>query len=173
MADYSRDSKSVGAAALFTVDASDVPTRISGTNPLPTTAGAPTAANVLVGFQSFAATTAATTLLTVPAGRTWVGTIAATCSVGVAAASSTAGQARAVFATAGTGVTPAAGTVAACEAKAGANAAAGLTGTSDTAQMVLPLTVVAPAGNSVTVTVATTQAGTSSVVDTSASGELV
>lgn len=173
MAEYSRDSKSVVAAALFTVDASDVPTRISGTNPLPTASGAPTAANVLVGFLSFAATTGATTLLTVPAGRTWVGTIAATCAVGIAAASSTAGQARAAFATAGTGVTPAAGTVAACEAKAGANAATGTVGSNGSARLALPLTVVAPAGNSVTVTVATTQAGTSSVVDASASRELV
>jgi hypothetical protein len=125
------------------------------------------------GFQTFTATTGATTLLTVAAGRTWVGTVGAACAVGIAAASATAGQARAVFATAGTGVTPAAGTVLAVEAKAGANAATGTVGSNGARTATMPLTIIAPAGNSVTVTVATTQAGTASVVDAWASGRYV
>jgi len=171
--DYSRDSKSVTASALFTVDANDVPARVSVTNPVPTTTSAPVAADIVNGFQTFAATTGATTLLTVAAGRTWVGSIGAACAVGIAAASTTAGQARAVFATAGTGVTPAAGTVLAIEAKAGANAATGTVGSNDSRTATMPLTVIAPGGNSVTVTVATTQAGTASVVDAWASGRYV
>jgi len=171
--DYSRDSKSVTASALFTVDANDVPARVSVTNPVPTTTSAPVAADIVNGFQTFAATTGATTLLTVAAGRTWVGSIGAACAVGIAAASTTAGQARAVFATAGTGVTPAAGTVLAIEAKAGANAATGVTGSQGSSAGSTPLTVIAPSGNAVTVTVATTQAGTASVVDAWASGRYV
>lgn len=138
-----------------------------------TASTAPVAANILNGFQSFTVTTAATTLLTVPAGRTWVGEVGATCSVGVAAASVTAGQARVVFATAGAGVTPAAGTVGGCEALAGANAATGTVGSNGSARTRMPLTVIAPAGNAVTVTVATTQAGTASRVDAWASGALI
>jgi len=173
MTDYSRDSKSVAAVALFTVDANDAPTRVSVTNPVPTAPSAPVAAEIVTGYQTFTATTGATTLLTVAAGETWVGEIGAACAVGIAAASATAGQARAVFATAGTGVTPAAGTVFAVEAKAGANSATGTVGSSGSRTASMPLTVIAPVGNSVTVTVATTQAGTASIVDAWASGRYV
>ena len=141
--------------------------------PLATSVGAATAANILNGFQSFAATTGATTLLTVPAGRTWVGVVGVSCTASVAAASSTAGQARCVVATAGANVTPAAGTVVACEAKAGANAATGTVGSNAAQRASVPVTVIAPAGNAVTLTVVTTQAGTASVIDAWAVGALV
>lgn len=160
-------------AAMFTVDSNGAPSPVSATSPVPTTSGAATAANVLNGFQTFTATTGATTLLTVPAGRTWVGKVGAGCSTTVAAAGLTAGQARAVIATAGAGVTPAAGTVFAVEANAAVNAATGTVGSSAQASQVMPLTVVAPGGNSVTLTVVTTQGGTSSRVDAWASGALV
>jgi len=173
MTDYSRDSKSVIATALFTVDANDAPSRVSSTNPVPTTTSAPVAADVVNGYQQFSVTTGATTLLTVAAGETWTGHIGASCAVGIAAASATAGRARAEFATAGTGVTPAAGTVLAVEAKSGANAATGTVGSNGNNNASMPLTVIAPAGNSVTVTVATTQAGTASTVDAWASGRYV
>lgn len=132
----------------------------------------PTAANLLVGYQTFTSTTSATTLITVPAGKTWVGTIAASCACQEVAAGTAAPQARAVFTTAGTNVTPAAGTYFAVEAKGGANAATGLVGSQDSTFGSLPFIVVAPAGNSVTIAVASTNAGTASVVDASASGVL-
>lgn len=163
----------VGNVSLFTVDGNGAPTPVSTTNPVPTAGSAPVAANILNGFQTFTATTGATTIITVPAGRTWVGTVGAGCSTAVAAASATAGQARAVLATAGTNVTPAAGTVMAVEANAGANAATGTVGQSNALRQSMPLVVIAPAGNSVTVTVVTTQAGTTSRVDAWASGQLV
>lgn len=143
-----------------------------GTATLNVASGATSAANVLDGFQSFTATTAATTLITVPAGRTWVGTVGVACAASIAAASATAGQARAVVTVAGAGATPAAGTLFAVEARAGANAATGTVGSNGHAAQSAPLTVIAPAGNAVTVQVATTQAGTYTVVDAFAAGAL-
>lgn len=131
-----------------------------------------TPANVLVGFQSFTATTAATTVLTVPAGRTWVGTLNISASVTNAAVNAVQGQARAVVTTAGAGVTPAAGTIAAVEARAGANAATGTVGTQGNAHINVNAVVVAPAGNAVQIQVTTTIAGTAGVVDISANGSL-
>lgn len=132
----------------------------------------PTSANILNGFQTFTATTAATTLITVPAGRTWIGEIGSAVTVGIAAASATAGQARAVIATAGAGVTPSAGTQLAVEARTGANSATGTVGSQAANTARARLVVIAPAGNAVTVTVASTNAGTNSVVDAWAIGEL-
>ena len=140
---------------------------------LPMIQGAPAAADILCGFQSFTATTGATTLITVPAGRTWIGEIGASVDCAIAAASATAGQALAVFTTAGAGVTPAAGTYLAVEARAGANAATGAVGSSATNFACAAFVVVAPGGNSVTVQVASTNAGTSSRVDAFATGRLV
>lgn len=141
-----------------------------GAGALNVTPGAPAASNILVGVLSHAITTAATTLMTVPAGRTWTGMVVVTCTTSVAAASATAGQARAVVTTAGVGVVPAAGSVLAAEARAGANAATGTVGSSNSVTQSIPLTVVAPAGNAVTVQVASTIS--TGVVDVSASGAL-
>lgn len=165
--------ESVHNSAMFTVDSAGVPTPISATSPLPTSSGATTAANVLTGYQTFAVTTVATTVLTVPAGRTWVGQVGAACACAVVAGSATVGQARAVFTTAGAGVTPAAGAILAAEAKAGANAATGTTGSNGSRAVQAPFTIVAPVGNAVTVQVTTTQSGTSSVVDAWCTGALV
>lgn len=131
-----------------------------------------TAANVLVGTLSHTATTAAATIITIPAGRTWVGTIGISADIGANAASTTAGQALGLIATAGTGVTPAAGTVLPCEARAGANAATGTSGTQGSNSVTIPITVIAPAGNSVTLTGASTIAGSNGRVDYVASGAL-
>lgn len=137
---------------------------------------APTAAaaavNVLAGRQVFAASTATTTLITVPAGRVWQGTVGASVSCSVAAASAVAGQARALFSTAGAGVSPVAGVYFGVDAQAGANAASGTTGSQAANFGFMALTVVAPAQNAVTVQVASTNAGTSSLVDAFASGVL-
>lgn len=145
---------------------------IAGGVAQPVSTSPPTTANILNGFATAAATTGATTLITIPATRTWVGTVGLSCATAIAAASATAGQARGVITTAGTNVTPAAGTVMACEAKAGANAAAGTVGSSADHFTFVPLTVIAPAGNSVTVQVTSTIAGTAGVVDAWASGAL-
>lgn len=146
---------------------------MSGGTAVPTVEGAPAAADILAGHQSFTATTAATTLITIPAGRTWAGTIGASVDCAVAAASATAGQAAATFTTAGVGVTPAAGTYFVVEARAGANAATGTGGSQAANFGSTPFTVVAPAGNSVTIQVASTNAGTNSLVEAFASGQLV
>lgn len=122
------------------------------------------AANIVHGFQAFAATTGATTLLTIPAGKTGRVEIAIACSVGVAAAAAAAGQARGTVTIAGAGVTPPAGTLLECEALAGANAAGGTVGGSGANADSIEQDIVAPAGNSVTVQVASTQAGTTSRV---------
>lgn len=158
-----------------TVDANGNAVAVSSASPLPvsTSQGAPAAANILNGFQTFTATTVATTLLTIPAGRTWVGQVGVACAVEVAAAATTAGQARGVVAVAGTGATPAAGTVFAVEAKAGANAATGTVGTSGNNHALLTVAVVAPSGNAVTVTVTTTISPTQGVVDAFAVGSLI
>lgn len=136
---------------------------------------APSAANILVGTLSHTATTAAATLITVPQGRTWVGTVTLGCAIANPGGSSTAGQARGVIATAGTNVTPAAGTVLAREAKAGANVATGTVGSQAAVTGSIELVVVAPAGNAVTLTLASTVSAGSTVgvVDAAAAGQLV
>jgi len=132
----------------------------------------PATGDILSGYQTFTSTTVATTVITVPQGRTWVGTISANCSCAEAAAGTAQPQARAVFTTAGTNVTPAAGSYFAVDARSGANAAAGLVGSGGSNFGSTPFTITAPAGNSVTLQVTTTLAGTASVVDASAIGNL-
>ena len=130
----------------------------------------PTAGDILDGYQTFTSTTSATTLITVTAGRTWVGTIGVNVACQEVAAGTATCQARGVITTSGTNVTPAAGTYLACEAKAGANAASGLVGDGSANYCAIPFTIVAPVGNTVLIQVATTNAGTASVVDASAVG---
>lgn len=132
----------------------------------------PTAANILNGYLNFTNSTAATTIITIPAGRTWIGEIGASCSAGEVAAGTAIPSARAVFTTAGTGVTPAAGTVFVVDARSGANAATGTASSGAQNFGKARLVVVAPAGNSVTVQVTSTNSGTSSEVDAYAIGEL-
>jgi hypothetical protein len=130
------------------------------------------AGDVLSGFQTFAATTAATTLVTVPAGRTWVGWITLQCAAQEAAAGAVAALATGVISVAGAGVTPAAGNYLRCDALVGANVAAGLTGSDASGSNGSPFTVVAPVGNSVTIQVTATIAGTAGQVNASALGVL-
>lgn len=148
-----------------------------GTQPVSGTvssiAGAPAVANVTDGFQSFAATTAATTLVTVPAGRTWSGWIVMSAACVNAAANAVAAQATGVISVAGAGATPAAGNWIELDALAGANAAAGTVGDGGNSAVAVPFSVVAPGGNSVTIQLASTQAGTTSKVSASAIGALI
>lgn len=136
--------------------------------------GAPAAANVLAGYQSFTSTTAATTIVTVPAGRTWAGEINVNCVAAIAAASATAGQATGIITTAGANVTPTAGTYLGCDGRAGANAATGTVGSNgqDSADAT-DFVVIAPAGNAVTLQCTSTNAGNFSRVTCAANGRLI
>jgi hypothetical protein len=130
----------------------------------------PAAATVLAGYQSFTNTTAATTLVTIPAGKTWQGTVAVSAACAEAAAGTGQPQALGVISVAGAGATPAAGNYFAVQAMCGANAATGATGDGDSNFGSIPMIVVAPAGNSVTIQVTTTTAGTAARIDASAIG---
>jgi len=152
---------------------------VSATNPddtpytLPVISAAPVAADILNGYLNFSSTTGATTLITVPAGRTWVGHIGASVACRLTAASTANGRATATFTTAGTGVTPAAGTVLVIDSMAGTNAATGTVGSQGGNFGRVPFTVIAPGGNSVTIAVAATATGSGATVDAYASGSLV
>lgn len=130
----------------------------------------PTATDILDGRQTFTSTTGATTIVTVSAGRTWTGTINLTVDCDEAAAGTAACKANAAITTAGTNVTPAAGTYFVCQTTSGANAATGVVGSQGSNFCSTPFTIVAPAGNTVTIQVTTTQAGTASLVEASAIG---
>lgn len=146
----------------------------SATNPIPVTVGAIPAAGVLVGQLTHTTTTGAATLLTVPAGKTWEGTVAVSATGSKAAAATGNGEVAGVIATAGTGVVPTAGTVFAVRAYIGAGAVGGLAGAQGSQFGSVPLTVVAPAGNTVTLTLASTLGNvTDGSVDATASGEYV
>lgn len=138
----------------------------------PTSAGGGQAATITDGFQTFAATTGATTVVAVPAGRTWNGTITITCACQNAGANAATAQATGVVSTAGAGVTPAAGNYIRCDALAGANVAAGTVGDSGDNFTSVPFTVVAPAGNPVQIQAAATITGSGGQVSVSAIGAL-
>ena len=144
---------------------------ISGT--VATSSATPIAANVLDGVFTASSATSAT-LITVPAGRTWIGqlTINVTCSV--TAAASTAGSATGTISTTGIGVTPAAGIILQCDTKVGANSATGTVGNgSSNAIGPLRAVIIAPAGNSVTLSAASSNmSGAVAIVNASAIGEL-
>jgi hypothetical protein len=129
--------------------------------------------NILNGYQTFAATTGATTVITIPASQTWQGSIGVACSCAEVAAGAVSAQALAVITIAGAGAIPAAGTIMAVNAQTGANAATGLVGNDSNANLTMPFIITAPAGNSVTVQATVTIAGTSGRVDVTASGEII
>jgi hypothetical protein len=145
-------------------------------NPLPTldtVAGVPQAANILAGRQTFTSTTGATTIITIPAGRTWIGHVGASVSAAEVAAGTAQPQATATFTTVGTGVTPTAGTYLVIDARSGANAATGVVGDGITNFGDTVWIVAAPLANTVTIAVASTNVGTSALVDAYAFGMLV
>lgn len=132
----------------------------------------PLLANILTGYQTLAASGGPTTIITIPAGRTWQGVIGVSCSCAEDAAGAVRAQALGVIAFAGAGATPAAGNYMAVQAICGANAATGLVGDDATNQQVLPFTIAAPAANAVTVTITATIAGSVGRVDATAVGLL-
>lgn len=135
--------------------------------------GAPAIGNILAGLLTHTATTAAATIVTVPAGKTFRGKVTVSVTLSKAGAATGNGEAIAVVSTAGTGVTPAAGNYFAVSAFAGANVAAGLTGTEGQNCGSQNFIVNAPAGNSVTIQGATTiNSATDARVDYSVFGEI-
>jgi hypothetical protein len=127
--------------------------------------GAPQGADLLNGFVS-----AAGTLLTIPAGATWVGAITITAITAVASGGATASGTVSVS-TAGSGVLPAAGVQYQADTNAPASASGGV-GTADRAVVgPAPLIVVAPAANAVTLVVAVS--GTITKTDVHAVGYLI
>lgn len=133
----------------------------------------PTAAgDVLDGLQTFGVSTGATTVIQVPAGRTWVGVIAVNVSCQNAGANAATAQATGIVSTAGAGVTPAAGNYVRCTAFAGANVAAGTVGDSDANSVVVPMVVIAPGANAVQVQAAASISGSGGEVNVSAIGVL-
>ena len=132
----------------------------------------PASADILVGHQAFTATTAATTIITIPANRTWVGTVTVTCDVANIAAAVAVGQALGVITTVGANAVPAAGTVFSCEARCGANAAAGTVASQGSCTASTPM-VVATGAATATLALTSTQAGTNSRVAATASGVLI
>lgn len=141
------------------------------TGAVATFSAAPAVANIVAASQSYTATQAATTIITIPVG-TWVGQVSISASVGIAAASSTAGQALGIVTTTGAGVTPTAGQVLECEARAGANAATGTGGSSGNNSCTIDMTINCASGVC-TLAGATTQAGTASRVSFSAAGRML
>ena len=150
---------------------------VSGGEPVPVsgsvaaTTPVPAAAEVIAGHLAHTATTAAATIITVAAGKTWMGTVSICCDSSTAAATATAGQALGIVATAGTGVTPSAGTYLSCEARNGANAATGTVGSQGANSVTIQdFVIIAPVGNAVTLTGDSTIAGTAGRVSYSANG---
>lgn len=111
--------------------------------------GSPPAANVLTGSTGRSAPGTGT-ILTIPAGRTWVGTVIASVSASndpVTASSQTS----AFITTGGAGVTPAAGSLGEIDVDLPATVTGALSGVSTSETVVYPgVVIIAPTGNTVT-----------------------
>lgn len=134
-------------------------------------AGTP-AGDILDGLTAFVATTGASTIITIPAGRTWVGVVAIAVAVQNAAANAATGQATAAISIFGAGSSPAAGIYIRCTALAGANVAAGLVGDSGNNSLSVPMVISAPPTNVVQLLATATITGSSGEVNVSAIGVL-
>lgn len=134
----------------------------------------PVAADILGASHEVAnGTITATTLITIPAGRTWVGTLAINVTASTAAASTANAFVQGIFSVAGTNATPAAGNYLLVSALTGANAATGTVGTQNANYSAIPFVAVAPAGNSITIQYAVPNAtGTNTDVNFAAFGVL-
>lgn len=145
--------------------------KVSADKAVMVTPVSPASGNILVGRQSFTSTTGATTLITITAGKTWVGVLNANVDCSEAAAGTVACKANATFTTVGANITPAAGTYFVCEATGGANAATGTVGSQGDNYCSTPFTAICASG-SCTIAVASTNAGTASLVEASAIGNM-
>jgi hypothetical protein len=121
---------------------------------------APDPNNILSGTVTRTDTTSSGTLITIPAGRTWVGEVV------VSIASTAAAIVAATVTTAGTNAVPAAGTVVA-RVNVG-----GLTSGCFTAQATFSVRAVAPAGNTISLFLINTSA-TANTSSATANGILI
>ena len=140
---------------------------------LPIAVSAPLASEIISGRQAFTATTAATTLITIPAGRTWSGQIGASVTCSVAAGTTIPGQASAQISVSGTGAVPIAGIYLGVDTRVGSGLATSVNGAQSANFASAPIIICAPAGNTVTVQVASTNTGTVALVDAFALGKLL
>ena len=143
------------------------------TLPVASVSSAPLPSDILCGNQATLVTIPATTLITIPAGRTWSGQIGATVSCTVAAGSTTAGIAQVIFSVSGTNVNPATGSYFGIDAHTGASSATSVMGTQAANFGSSPFTISAPPENSVTLQITTTNSGSSSYVNSFALGKLI
>ena len=156
-----------------------ISTLVSATNPdgtpysLPVAASAPATADIISGRQAFIITTAATTLITIPAGRTWYGQIGASVTCSVAAGSTVPGQASAQISIVGTGAVPTPGIYLGVDTRTGAALSTSVNGAQSANFGSAPIIIAAPAANSVSVQVTSTNSGTSALVDAFALGKLL
>lgn len=125
----------------------------------------PAGADLLSGGASVANSTTQTTIITVPAGRTWRGSISVSLN-NIGGANSTFNTA--VITTLGAGAFPAAGT----NIMTLASNAKGQTG-GDVSRTINDIHVIAPGGNSVTITVQLSLAVATLRVDANANGVLL
>lgn len=127
----------------------------------------------VAGFQTFATTTPATTVLTIPAGRIFSGTVAINCSCTNAGAATNAAQATGVVSISGTGAVPAAGNYWRCDALAGANVTAGTVGDDGNNNATFPNVVIQAGSANALIQLTTTNVGTNSQVSASAYGVII
>lgn len=116
----------------------------------------PATGDILTNSATVTATTGTTALSTVPAGRTAVGDVCVSVSGSKAAAATGNGEVLGTVLSAGTSVTPAAGTYFEVDTAMGANAATGTTGTNGSDSNCTKWTQTSPAGNSTTINYVTT-----------------
>lgn len=122
--------------------------------------GAPPAADVLDGGSGLQSGAGTTTIITVPAGRTWIGTVGVSIT-GQNPPVTATGTISAGIQTVGAGATPAAGTTyVGADVILDATVAGALQGANGFVTTQGPLTVIAPVGNSVNVSVVVGTSGT-------------
>lgn len=150
------------------------PVRIdpTGTTSQPVSIAVPVAANILDGnFDSTGA--ASGTLITIPAGRTWIGYITTSVSAFVNANSSTGTNIFGYTTTAGAGATPSpSALIGKVQVLMAANSATGLTGTNETGSITVRVVAIAPVGNSITLVGNASFSATAGTVNICAVGEL-
>ena len=154
--------KGMGVQAYGGGSATLAPGSSIGVNNFPASIRTPAAADILHGYDNRTIGVGATTIITVPAGRTFIGKVAASVSCTVAAAVNTSAETVATFSVSGAGATPAAGNLFTVAAQAGANAVTGVSGTEGNNYGELSVVVVAPAENSVAIQYAITMTGSTS-----------
>ena len=143
------------------------------TMPVALMSTAPATQDILSGRKAFTVTTATpTTVITIPAGRTWTGQIGASVTCSVAAGSAISGQATAQIAVGGANSAPAPGIYLGVDTRVGTALATSVNGSQSANFASSSFIVAAPVGNSVNIEVTTVNSGTVALVDVFALGKL-